>query len=51
MPKILREQELSDIIIGASLWELGGGGSSRDGHRLLDELKLLNKTSMGLKHT
>ena len=51
MPRVIREQELSDIILGTSFMGAGGGGSSRDGHRLLDELKLLNKTSMGLKHT
>lgn len=48
MTKIIREQELSDIIKGAGFMGAGGGGSPRDGHRLLDELKSLNKADVTL---
>lgn len=48
MPKIIGEQELSDIIKGAGFMGAGGGGSPRDGHRLLDELKSLNKAEVTL---
>lgn len=48
MPRIIREQELSNIIIGAGFMGAGGGGSPKDGHRLLDELRSLNKAEVTL---
>lgn len=39
MPQILGEQEINDIMIGATFFGSGGGGSPRDGKKLLDDLK------------
>jgi DUF917 family protein len=46
MPTIIREQELRDIVIGAAFLGSGGGGSPKDGLRLLDELKSLNRAEV-----
>jgi hypothetical protein len=43
---MIREQELNDIIMGAAFLGSGGGGSPKDGLRLLDELKSLNKAEV-----
>lgn len=48
MPRIIKEQGLNDIITGAGFMGAGGGGSPRDGHRLLDELKSLKKAEVTL---
>jgi len=48
MSRIISEQELNDIIIGAAFMGSGGGGSPKDGLRLLDELKSLNKAKVTL---
>jgi DUF917 family protein len=48
MPRVIREQELKDIITGAAFMGAGGGGSPRDGLRLLDELESLNKAQVTL---
>ncbi len=39
MPQILEEREIHDIMIGATFFGSGGGGSPRDGKKLLDDLK------------
>jgi DUF917 family protein len=46
MSRIVRGQELHDIVIGAAFLGSGGGGSPKDGLRLLDELKSLNKAEV-----
>lgn len=46
MPRIIREQGLHDIVIGAAFWGSGGGGSPKDGLRLLEELKAINKAKV-----
>jgi len=48
MSKIIKEQELRDIITGAAFMGSGGGGSPTDGLRLLDELVSLNKAEVTL---
>ena len=46
MSRIIREQELRDIIIGAAFLGSGGGGSPKDGLRLLEELRALHKAEV-----
>ena len=48
MSRIIREQELRDVITGAAFLGSGGGGSPKDGLRLLDELSSLNKAEVTL---
>jgi len=48
MSRIIGEQELNDIIIGAAFLGSGGGGSPKDGLRLLEELKALNKAEVAM---
>jgi DUF917 family protein len=48
MSMTVGEQELRDIITGAAFLGSGGGGSPRDGLRLLDELVSLNKAEVTL---
>lgn len=48
MSKIIGEQELADIIIGAAFLAGGGGGAPSQGLKLLDELKSLNKAKVTL---
>lgn len=48
MSSTLKEQELRDIITGAAFLGSGGGGSPKDGLRLLDELISLNKAEVTL---
>jgi DUF917 family protein len=48
MSRIIREQELRDVITGAAFLGSGGGGSPKDGLRLLDELGSLNKAEVTL---
>ena len=51
MPTILREQELYDITLGAAFLGSGGGGSHKDGLRLLDELKSLDRAEVTMLHS
>ena len=46
MSRTIGEQELNDIIVGAAFMGSGGGGSPKDGVRLLDELRSLNKAEV-----
>jgi DUF917 family protein len=48
MSRILKKQELEDIIAGATFMGAGGGGSPKDGLRLLHELISLNKAEVTL---
>jgi DUF917 family protein len=48
MPRTIGEQELRDIITGAAFMGAGGGGSPRDGLKLLHELVSLGKTEITL---
>ncbi len=48
MSRVIGEQELRDIITGAAFLGSGGGGSPKDGLRLLDELVSLNKAEVTL---
>ena len=48
MPRTIGAQELEDIIIGAAFLGSGGGGSPKDGLRLLDELVSLKKAEVTL---
>lgn len=51
MSRVIGEQELKDIIIGASFLAAGGGGAPSQGLKLLDELKSLNKAKVTLLDT
>jgi DUF917 family protein len=48
MATTIGEQDLRDIIAGAAFLGSGGGGSPRDGLRLLDELVSLHKATVTL---
>lgn len=48
MSKIVGKQELHDITIGAAFMGSGGGGSPKDGMKLLDELRSLGKAEVTL---
>lgn len=48
MSMTMGEQELRDTITGAAFMGSGGGGSPKDGLRLLDELVSLDKTEVKL---
>jgi DUF917 family protein len=48
MAKKIGEQDLRDIVTGAAFMGSGGGGSPRDGLRLLDELVSLDKATVTL---
>ena len=46
MTQVIKEQQLDDIIIGATFLGAGGGGSPKDGRRLLAELRNLDKAEV-----
>jgi DUF917 family protein len=48
MAQTIGEQELRDIIAGAAFMGAGGGGSPREGHKLLRELVSLGKSELVL---
>lgn len=48
MAQTIREQELRDIITGAGFMGAGGGGSPKDGLKLLEELVSLGKSELTL---
>jgi len=48
MPRTIGEQELRDIIAGAAFMGAGGGGSPKDGLKLLEELVSLGKSTLTL---
>ena len=48
MSRTIKEQELADIITGATFLAGGGGGAPEQGFKLLDELKSLKKAEVTL---